>query len=254
MGLADLHIHTIHSPDGIASVPAVLKHVAQDTDLDVIAITDHNSMDGVRQALDLAPRYGIEVIPGCEISTAEGHLLALFIDKPVPAGLSLAQTLRRVGAMGGLCIAPHPMALSCPSLSLDAIRAALAQPALARTLVGIEVYNGGLLKTRHNRTVSARARQLPVADVGNSDSHILHTIGQGSTHFAGHSAADLRRALETATTTALEGIGLGGLALLRSWAPRYALRALGWVPWNSDPRRPIEYARVHQIMAHRQPV
>ncbi len=252
MGLADLHIHSIHSPDGIASVPAILKHVAQNTDLDVIAITDHNSMAGVRQALDLAPRYGVAVIPGCEVSTSEGHLLALFIERLVPAGLSLAQTLRRVAAQGGLCVAPHPLARGCHSLSLDAIRAALRDVSLARTLAGVEVYNGGLIYTRRNLAVAAQARQLPTADIGASDSHVLHTIGQGSTHFAGKTAADLRRTLEMATTTALGGVGLGGLALLRSWAPRYLLRALGWAPWNSDPRRPIEYARVHHIMAQRQ--
>ncbi len=86
MGLADLHIHSIHSYDGTATIPAILKHVSEKTDLDIIAITDHDSLDGVNQALNLAPKYGLQVIPGCEITTAQGHVLALFIHKRIPAG------------------------------------------------------------------------------------------------------------------------------------------------------------------------
>ena len=76
MGKADLHIHTIYSWDGTCTVEAVLKQAAHIAGLDVIAITDHDEIQGALEAVDLAPRYGIEVIPGCEISTADGHLLA----------------------------------------------------------------------------------------------------------------------------------------------------------------------------------
>ena len=62
MGLADLHIHTIHSYDGTASVPAVLTRARQ-IGLDVIAITDHDEITGSLKALELAPRYGVEILP-----------------------------------------------------------------------------------------------------------------------------------------------------------------------------------------------
>ena len=63
MGLADLHIHTIYSYDGTASVPAVLTRARQ-MGLDVIAITDHDEIIGSLKAVELAPAFGMEVIPG----------------------------------------------------------------------------------------------------------------------------------------------------------------------------------------------
>ncbi len=83
MGRADLHLHTIYS-DGMGTVPAVLE-AARQAGLDIIAITDHDTLTGARQARELAPRYGVGVIPGVEITTAEGHLLAYWIERPVPA-------------------------------------------------------------------------------------------------------------------------------------------------------------------------
>src|SRR5688572_13195769 len=104
MGLADLHIHTVYSYDGTASVPAVLAHAKQ-AGLDVIAITDHDEIKGTLKAFDLAPQFGIEVIPGIEITTAEGDLLALFVTQAIKSGRPLIDTILNVGEAGGICIA-----------------------------------------------------------------------------------------------------------------------------------------------------
>ncbi len=250
MGLSDLHIHSVHSYDGTCSVSAILKHVADHTDLDIIAITDHDSMSGVREALDLAPAYGIEVVPGMEVSTADGHLLALFIDDPVPAGLSLVDTVRQVGEQGGLCIAAHPTARGTHSLSFPAIHQALNHPGVKGTLVGIEAFNGGLVYTRSNPLVEALAQALPLAQVGNSDAHVLQTIGQGASEFEGHTVADLRAALTNKTTRVIKGKGLDGLSVLRNYLPRYVLRKLGWVAFNAHPDAPMTYARLGRAMQH----
>ncbi len=250
MGFADLHIHTIHSYDGTSSVSAVLKHVAKYTDLNVIAITDHNTMDGVPEALALAPIYGIEVVPGCEISTADGHLLGLFIREPVPVGLSLVETVRLVGEQGGLCIAAHPMAKGTSSLSFETIQNALQEPGVSQVLVGIEAFNGGLVYTRRNPAVENRAQDFPLAQVGNSDAHVLLTIGQGSTQFEGRTASELRMALEKSTTKVRKGKGLDGLDVIRSYIPRYLLRKLGWVVYNENPEAPLTYARLTKAMGH----
>lgn len=249
MGFADLHIHSIFSYDGTSSIPAILKHVADQTDLDVIAITDHDNTNGVFEAMRLGPRYGIDVIPGCEVSTAEGHLLALFITKPIPARLPLLETVRRVGRANGICIAPHPEAQGTSSLSGEILRQVLREPDIARVLVGIETFNGGLVYTRSNRAALEIAQSLDVARVGNSDSHILQTIGQGSSEFPGHSAQDLRRALETHTTTMRIGSGLRGAQVIQHWLPKYVLRRLGWVSWNADPLEPIHYVRMKRAIS-----
>lgn len=247
MGLADLHIHSIYSYDGTASISAILQHVMLNTPLNVIAITDHDSLQGNLEAMDLAPKYGIEVVPGCEISTDDGHLLALFLHKPVPAGLSLVETVLRVRDQGGLCIAAHPMARGTNSLSFECIRNALLFPHVAESLVGIEALNSGLVYTQRNPMVAAIAQTLPLAQVGNSDAHILSMIGQAATEFEGKTAADLRRALETATTRVRQINTYGGLAVLRDYIPRFVLRKLGWVTWNGSPQSPATLVRLSNI-------
>jgi predicted metal-dependent phosphoesterase TrpH len=248
MGYADLHIHTIYSYDGTSSVEAVLKYVAEYTDLDVIAITDHDCITGALKAQDLAPAYGIEVIPGVEVSTSDGHVLALYIEQPVPAGLSLIETALRVGELGGLCIAAHPMAAGTSSLDFKTIHAALEHAEVRRILVGVERFNGGLVYTRRNPWVEAMASALPLAQVGNSDAHVLRMIGQGATFFPGTTAAELRHALERATTEVRKGHGLGGVEVLRDFIPRYLLRKMGWVVHNSGPHAPLRLARMSQAL------
>jgi hypothetical protein len=85
-GLADLHMHTNYS-DGTGSVEEVLAFAEHHTTLDVIAITDHDTIEGALRARDLAAQreYRFEVIVGEEISTREGHLLALFLRHPIRA-------------------------------------------------------------------------------------------------------------------------------------------------------------------------
>ena len=106
MGFADLHIHSAYSHDATVTFRAVLKQAA-DVGLDVIAVTDHDEIRGSLEARDLAPKYGIEAIPAAEVSTSQGHVLALFIETLPPAGLSLLDTLSHIGRQGGVAIAPH---------------------------------------------------------------------------------------------------------------------------------------------------
>lgn len=248
MGFADLHIHTVHSYDGTTSVPAILKHVVEQTKLDVIAITDHDTMSGVPEALDLGPVYGIDVIPGCEVSTSEGHLLALFIDRAPQAGRTLADTALMVADMGGICIAAHPTAKGMSSLSFQQIQNSLKVPGVAKALVGVEAVNGGLVFTRHNLAVHENARLLSLAQVGNSDAHVLSTIGYGRTEFRGRTARDLRRALESHDVIPHQMAGLNGIGILSSYLPMYLLRKLGWTEWNAKPGQPMRMVRLSRAL------
>lgn len=247
MGIADLHIHSLYSYDGVCSISAILKHAADETDLNVIAITDHDTMDGIAEAKALAPRYGLEVIPGCEISTAEGHLLALFIDRPVQAGLSMVETVKAVGRMGGLCIVAHPLATGMSSLSFDTIWKSLSDPEVGKYLIGIEAFNSSLVDTRQNKLVKEASKCLPLAQVGSSDAHTLAAIGLGKTYFKGRTAVDLRRALEDHSTEVRMGKVMSGLRVMFDYLPRFILRQLGWVVWNSNPRLPLTYEHLSKI-------
>jgi predicted metal-dependent phosphoesterase TrpH len=222
MGIADLHLHTIYSYDGTASLAAVLNRARQ-IGLDVIAITDHDEVKGGLKALELAPNYGVEVIPGSEITTADGDLLALFIKEKVQAGLSLVETVLRVRELGGICIAPHPMAggMGMKSLSGRVILKALRIPQVADTLIGIETYNGTAIDRISNHYANILASRLKIARTGNSDAHTVDTMGFGVTEFEGHTTADLLAALKNKTTKARRRKEWSALRILGSWGIRY---------------------------------
>jgi predicted metal-dependent phosphoesterase TrpH len=188
---ADLHIHTIHS-DGAPAVPELLAHVAEQTDLRLIAITDHDSIAGARQAAQLAGDFGLEGVVGEEVSTAEGHLLALFVDTLLPPGQPAAETIAAIHAQGGLAIAPHPFDRSVPSLG----RYGLGRPGWR--FDAIEGFNAGVFWSQRGCNLAAQqvAGDMGLPLTGGSDAHTLATVGQGYTLFAGGSADDLYRAIK----------------------------------------------------------
>jgi predicted metal-dependent phosphoesterase TrpH len=222
MGLADLHLHTIYSYDGTASLSAVLNRAKQ-LGLDVIAITDHDEIAGAIKAMELAPHYGVEVIPAIEITTADGDLLAFFITEKVDAGLSLVETVLRVRELGGVCVAPHPMAggMGMKSLKGRTILKALRNPQVAETLIGIEVYNATALDRISNHYANILATRLHIAKTGSSDAHIVDTIGFGATEFEGNTAADLLTALKNKTTKVCRQKEWSAFRILGSWGLRY---------------------------------
>ena len=222
MGFADLHVHTIHSYDGTASIPAVLTR-ARKIGLNVIAITDHDEIAGSLKALALAPRYGVEVIPGIEITTSEGDLLALNVTEKIERGLSLVETVLKVGELGGFCIAPHPMAdgISMKSLSAYSIIMALRDPNVARVLIAIETYNATTIDRASNGYAHILADRLNIAHLGNSDAHIIEAIGLGVTEFPGNTATELVKAIRKRTTTIRKKKEWNTVRILGSWAARY---------------------------------
>jgi hypothetical protein len=165
----------------------------------------------------------VEVIPGSEITTANGDLLALFIREKVDAGLSLIETVLRVREQGGICIAPHPMAggMGMKSLSGRTILKALRVPEVADTLIGIETFNGTAFDRISGHYANILAGQLDVAKVGNSDSHTIDTMGFGVTEFEGNTAADLVSALRNKTTKVYKRGEWSAFRILGSWGFRF---------------------------------
>jgi predicted metal-dependent phosphoesterase TrpH len=231
MGLADLHIHTNYSYDGTASVGDVLRRAKQ-VGLDVIAITDHDEIAGTLEAMSLAPHYGIEVIPGIEITTAEGDLLAFFITQKVDAGLSMVDTILKVRELGGVCVVAHPMArVGMNSASADTILQALKNPEVAETLIGIEIYNGTSIDRMSNHYARILSMRLKIANTGSSDAHVIDTIGFGATEFEGSSAEDLLIALKNRATKVRKLKEWSAFRVLSIWGMRYVGSTLARWAW-----------------------
>jgi len=219
MGLADLHIHSTFS-DGTATVEAILYYASAYTELDVIAITDHDTLAGALLALSLAAKFRVDVIPGVEVSTAEGDLLALFVTEPVAAGMTFVDTARRVREIGGLPIAPHPFDILAKGVGARRLRK--IQQAYPGLLAGIEVINGSLLTAIGNRRAEKLRWELGLPGAGGSDAHMLEDIGLARTIFAGQTASDLRTALENGDVT--PAARKRDSAFYRRAAIRFALR------------------------------
>lgn len=196
-GKADMHIHTLYS-DGTAGVRQVLDWVERETDLDLIAITDHERVDGALRARELhaAGDYHFELAVGEEVTTRRGHVLALFVEEKIPALRPLAETVARIHAAGGIAIAPHTMAPLTPSMGARSLLALDRDPEPSHHLDGIELINPSLAgRARHGARQRLNAEVLQLPAIGASDAHILEGIGTAWTWFPGVSATDFRKAL-----------------------------------------------------------
>jgi len=240
MGTADLHIHTRYG-DGMATIPEILDHVEHATDLDVIAITEHDTPRPALEARELHARgtYRFALIPGIEVTTLDGHLLALFVDEPVESFRRIEPTLADIHRLGGLAIAPHPLSWLTRSVKRAVFERVAAHNGNDGVYFdGIEEYN----MSPAGRVASAQARRLNrerlhLAPVGASDAHFLATIGTARARFDGSTAEDLRRAIEANATIAERGraptlrqLGYRNVAV-QSWRGMLATpRARGWLP------------------------
>lgn len=252
MGKADLHIHSIYSHDSTSSLEVILEQASNRVGLDAIAITDHNQIEGALKAVDLAPQYGIEVIPGMEISTRHGHLLGLFLQEQISPGLSATETIEKIAEQGGICIPAHPMNTTVSSFRAETIYQVLQHPDLSQVIVGIETINAGLLLGRSNNAAKRLCDQVGLAPVGSSDSHVAWMIGSGFTTFPGYGKDDLRQALLDRTTKAFLGVQGKSLRFFLSHSYHIMLRKMGLAVWTSSPGEPYRLrplAEVYQLEA-----
>ena len=201
LGRADLHIHTLAS-DGTAGVLEVLDQVEQRTDLDVIAITDHERLDAAQAARTIAQDHGLrfEVIVGEEVTTRGGHLLALFIEQPIKPLRSLRETIARVHDQGGIAIPAHPLVPYPLCAQGWVLRRLLDDPDDAVRPDAIETFNPTALgRPWHDRVVRF-ADDHGLAHIGNSDAHTVDAVGIGWTTFPGDTGGDLRAAIAAQIT------------------------------------------------------
>jgi predicted metal-dependent phosphoesterase TrpH len=214
-GRADLHMHTTAS-DGTATPAELLDYVAlHRPDLDVIAITDHDVLDSSLWAAEQNGRYPFEIVPGMEVTTRDGHVLAWWVHEPVPAGLSLAETTAAIHAQGGIAVLAHPFEVL---IAPHTFMRYLLRPDVLITsgIDAVEVFNAGAFTPGGSWLARLRYDRFLLPAVGNSDAHMPHLVGTGCTHFRGHTAADLRASIE-AGETAAEGRKWDMSAYLHIW-------------------------------------
>ncbi len=173
----DLHCHTSASFDSLAD-PAKVARTAASRGLTHLVVSDHDRIDGALRARDAAPD-GLTVIVGEEVRTADGDLIAAYLERPVPPGLSAADTVAAIREQGGLAGIPHPFDRFRGSLLKDARMASLAP-----LVDWVEVHNARLVGSGNERAAEF-AREHDKPGVAVSDSHTITEVGVAYTALDG---------------------------------------------------------------------
>ncbi len=196
--IADPHCHTLSS-DGMVT-PAELVAAAVTARLDLIAVTDHDTMASVKETQELGESVGLAVVAGQEITTAwpaQTHIVGWFLKKRIKRGMSIEDTVDAIHDQGALAIVPHPfMPVYFGSI----------QPGMLRRLIdthkvdGIEMlFTSPIGKRRKDQLDAfyAKNRDRLGAAIGGSDCHFgAHDLGRAVTKYEG----DFRTAVEKRTT------------------------------------------------------
>lgn len=217
------------------SATALVDYAEEATELDVIAVTDHDDTSASLAAREYAAKrgYRVQVVPGVEVTTRDGHLLALFVEERPTAFKPLQATAEWVLERGGLCLAPHPFTRWTHSLSSRALSEAVYHELIA----AVEVLNASPAGRASRDRAVRFADQHSLAAVGGSDAHMLTVVGIAQTRFRGRTPDDLREAISAATTYA-EGRFASPRELAAEALPQLA-RSMVHLPL----RRIVRYAR-----------
>lgn len=166
----DPHVHSVDSYDAHAPAELILAQ-ARDVGLDGVVVTDHDAIDESLRAAELAPEFGLIGIPGVELSTADGHLLAIGVERLPDVGRPLAESVAQVREMGGVAVVPHPF-----QRSRHGIR--------RRDLVdcdAIEAFNAWSFTGYRNFTARKFADRYGYPSLGASDAHSVAMVGRAYT-------------------------------------------------------------------------
>jgi predicted metal-dependent phosphoesterase TrpH len=178
----DLHTHSFFSGDGVSS-PEEIITAARAKGLHGFAITDHNTCEAVHYLVQkgLMREDGKAVddfliIPGVEVTTADGHLLcigATLPDPPKLKGRPAHEICELIHERGGLAIPPHPY---------DLFRAGIRFSVLETLPIdAIEVFNAATTLRRYNRYAFKYAQERGLPMTAASDAHHAAAVGTAYT-------------------------------------------------------------------------
>lgn len=166
----DPHVHSEDSYDGHEPVELLLEQAA-DIDLDGIVVTDHDEIGESKRAAELAPSYDLIGIPGVEVSTAAGHLLAIGVDDRPEPHRPLDETVEWIRDDGGIAVIPHPFQRTRHGVRKRKIRDCDA----------IEVFNSWVFTGYRNRRARRFAKRYGYPGVAASDAHSAVFLGRAYT-------------------------------------------------------------------------
>jgi hypothetical protein len=180
--------------------PAELVEAAVQAKLDLIAVTDHDTMESVKEAQERGEAAGIKIVAGQEVTTAwpaQTHIMGWFLEKPIRRGMSIEETVDAIHDQGGLAIVPHPfMPVYFGSIQPGMLRRLLEK----HRVDGIEMVFTVPIGSRRRKLLDAfylENRDRLGASVGGSDCHFgSHDIGRVVVDYEG----DFRTAVQLRTT------------------------------------------------------
>ncbi len=173
--LAELHCHSIYSKrikvphEGMDTPKAMLLH-AKRLGIDIVAISDHDEFRGAQEAMKFGKNIGIIVIPAQEVTTANGHMIALGIQEKVKPGMSALETIDVIHKQGGVATAPHAF-----DINNDGLRE------LAKECDAMEAFNAINIDRISNFKGLSFAVENKIPMIAGSDAHSLVMMGRGLT-------------------------------------------------------------------------
>jgi predicted metal-dependent phosphoesterase TrpH len=167
----DLHMHTDHSNDCATPVDVLLA-TARDVGLGAIAVTDHNEISGALDARDKAAQYGVKVIVGEEVKTAnQGEVIGLFIEEKIPRGMTLEETIAEIRRQGGLVYVPHPFD------RMHSVPDYEHMLAIVSDIDAIEVFNPRIAIPAFNEEAVRFAAKYRIVGGAGTDAHVAQGLG-----------------------------------------------------------------------------
>ncbi|MFA4820173.1 MAG: CehA/McbA family metallohydrolase [Candidatus Aenigmatarchaeota archaeon] len=169
----EMHSHTNYSKgkkilyDGVESPEAMVRR-AKELGMGALAITDHNTMLGIKKAKVAGKKYGVMIIHGEEMHSLQGHVTALGIQETIRPGLSIFETVDQVHDQGGVAISVHPF-----DIKHDGLREH------ANACDAIEIFNGNNIDRISNIRAVKFANKNNMVAVAGSDAHTAAMIGTG---------------------------------------------------------------------------
>lgn len=188
---ADLHIHSLYSPDAISRPDSIFEAALQ-RGIGIIAITDHDTTKGWQEMQEAAKKYPVQLVLGQEVkifrdNQPAGELLCLFLEKPVKSH-SAAEVIEEVRQQHGIVSIAHPF-----SERRSEFR---AYTEIERwDDIAVEVRNGRTYNHRDNEMAMSLSERLRTPITAGSDAHTPFEVGKVYLEFDGSTVAELKQAI-----------------------------------------------------------